>query len=150
MLVLLVGLTLTIVYWLQNNTLSSALARTDSKHTVLSIIQVFSVLLFLYSLRMGIEVGDALGARVFESLAAANVGLWGALAWRYACKDRRLLRDDVSDLRARQLTMSITGEPLTAVITIPVAFVGPVFWELSWFAYPVIAKIVRKRAKAMK
>jgi hypothetical protein len=150
LLVLLVGLIFTIVYWLQSNTLSSALARTDAKHTVLSIVQIFSVLVFLYSLRMGIEVGDALGARAFESLAAANVGLWGALAWRYACKNRRLLRDDVTDLKAKQLAVSITGEPLTAAITVPVAFVGPIFWELSWFAYPVIAGIVRRRAKAMK
>ena len=150
LLVIIVGLIFTIVYWLQNNTLSSRLARTDSKHTVLSIVQIFSVLVFLYSLRMGIEIGDALIARAFESLAAANVGLWGALAWRYACKNRRLLRDDVTDLEARQLAMTITGEPLTAAITVPVAFAGPIFWELSWFAYPVIAKIVRKRANAMK
>ncbi len=150
LLVILVGFTFTIVYWLQNNKLSSMLAGTDTKHTILSIIQIFSVLLFLYSLRMGIEIGDALGARVFESLAAANVGLWGALAWRYACKDRRLLRDDVTDLQARQTAVSITGEPLTAALTVPFAFVGPIVWELSWFAYPVIARIVRKRAKAMK
>ena len=150
LLVLLVGLIFTIVYWLQSNTLSSGLAKTDTKHTVLSIVQIFSVLVFLYSLRMGIEVGDALGARTFESLAAANVGLWGALAWRYASKNRRLLRDDVTDLKAKQLAVTITGEPLTAAVTVPVAFVGPIFWELSWFAYPVIAGIVRRRAKAMK
>jgi hypothetical protein len=150
LLVLIVGLIFTIIYWLQNNTFSSALARTDSKHTVLSIVQIFSVLLFLYSLRMGIEVGDALGARAFESLAAANVGLWGALAWRYAIKNRRLLRDDVTDLEAKKLATIITGEPLTATITVPVAFVGPIFWELSWFVYPVIAGIVRRRAKTMK
>ena len=150
LLVLLVGLIFTIVYWLQSNTLSSELARTDAKHTVLSIVQIFSVLLFLYSLRMGIEVGDALGARAFESLAAANVGLWGALAWRYASKNRRLLRDDATDLKAKQLAVRITGEPLTAAITVPFAFVGPIVWELSWFAYPIIAGIVGRRAKAMK
>jgi len=150
LLLVLVGLIFTIVYWLQSNTLSSRLARTDTKHTVLSILQIFSVLLFLYSLRMGIEVGDALGARAFESLAAANVGLWGSLAWRYASKNRRLLRDDVTDLKAKQLAMTITGEPLTAAITVPFAFVGPIFWELSWFFYPLIAGIVRRWAKAMK
>ena len=150
LLVLLVGLIFTIVYWLQSNTLSSGLARTDTTHTVLSIVQIFSVLLFLYSLRMGIEVGDALGARAFESLAAANVGLWGALAWRCASKNRRLLRDDVTDLKAKQLAVRITGEPLTAAITIPFAFVGPIVWNVSWFAYPVITGLVRRRAMAMK
>jgi len=150
LLILLVGLIFTIVYWLQNNTLSSALARTDTKHSVLSIVQIFSLLLFLYSLRMGIEVGNALGARAFESLAAANVGLWAALAWNYAIRNRRLLRDDVTDLKAKQLATRITGEPITAAITLPFAFVGPIFWELSWFAYPVIVGLVRRRAKAMQ
>jgi len=150
LLILLVGAVFTIIYWLQNNTLSSGLARTDTRHTILSIVQIFSVLLFLYSLRMGIEVETALGARAFESLAAANVGLWGALAWRYACKNRRLLRDDVTDLKAEQLATRITGEPLTAAITIPFAFVGPVVWNLSWFTYPVVAGIVRWRARRMK
>lgn len=149
LLILMAGMLFTIVYWLQSNTLSSALARTDTKHSILSILQVFSVLLFLYSMRMGIEVGDAIGARAFESLTAANVGLWGALAWGYACKDRRLLRDDVTDLQARQLATKITGEPITAAITFPVAYVGPIFWELSWFAYPVVKAIVHRRAKAM-
>ena len=92
LIILLVGLVFTIVYWLQSNQLFSGLARTDTRHTVSTIVQVFSVLIFLYSLRMGIEVGDATGARFFESMAAANVGLWAALAWRYACKDRRLLQ----------------------------------------------------------
>lgn len=150
LLILLVGLLFTVVYWLQSNTLSSGLARTDAKHSVLSIVQIFSLLVFLYSLRMGIEVGDALGARAFESLAAANVGLWGALAWRYASKNRRLLRDDVTDLKAKQLATRITGEPITAAITVPFAFAGPIFWELSWFAYPVIKAIVARRAKAME
>jgi len=52
-------------------------------------------------------------------------------------------------LQAKQLAVRITGEPITEAITVPVAFVGPIFWELSWFAYPVIAGIVRRRAKAM-
>ena len=69
LLILMAGMLFTIVYWLQSNTLSSALARTDTKHSILSILQVFSVLLFLYSMRMGIEVGDAIGARAFESLS---------------------------------------------------------------------------------
>ena len=150
LVVLLVGMIFTVVYWLQSNTLSSALSRTDKKHTILSIGQIFSVLLFLYSLRMGIEVDGPIGARAFESLAAANVGLWGALAWRYATKNRRLLRDDVTDLQAKQLRVRISAEPVTAAITVPFAFVGPIIWELSWFVYPVIAGFVRRRAEAMK
>jgi hypothetical protein len=111
---------------------------------------MFSLLIFLYSLTLGVRVSDAVGTRAFESLATANVGLWGALAWRYATKDRRLVRGDVTDLRVKQLAMRITGEPITAAITSPVAYVGPIVWELSWFAYPVIVSIVRRRAAALK
>ena len=36
------------------------------------------------------------------------------------------------------------AEPLTAVLTIFVAFLGPWLWELAWFAYPLIAFVLRR------
>ena len=51
---ILVGLAVTIIYWGQNNALNGKLKRTDTFHTVISIFQLFSLLLFLYSLRLGV------------------------------------------------------------------------------------------------
>jgi hypothetical protein len=39
----------------------------------------------------------------------------------------------------------ILAEPITAIVTIPVAFVGPIFWEISWLSYPLLVILVRGR-----
>ncbi len=138
-----IGVAFTIIYWLQSNTLFSSLKRTDTRHTTLCIVQIFFVLIFLYSLRLGIELGGSLGTRLVESCAAAAVGLTAAWAWNYARRGRRLLRPEVSTEEAEALAKRIMAEPATAIATIPMAFLGPVFWELTWFGYPFLARLLR-------
>ena len=40
------------------------------------------------------------------------------------------------------------AEPLSALVTLPFAFVGEVAWNLAWFAYIPIAAVLRKRGTA--
>lgn len=51
--VILVGVVLGIIYWLPNNMLFGNRRKTDTKHTAISILQIFSLLLFLYANRLG-------------------------------------------------------------------------------------------------
>ncbi len=37
-----------------------------------------------------------------------------------------------------------------AIITIPLAFVGPILWEISWLSYPLVVLLVRGRRRAKK
>lgn len=75
-----------IVYWLQNNALFGNLDRTDDLHTALSIMQIFFLLLFLYSIRVGATLEASSGTRAFESCTAALVGIASAMGWSYANK----------------------------------------------------------------
>ena len=145
-----VALAVTIIYWLQSNVLLSHLERTDGKHTSLMIVQLFSLLLFLYAIGLGIALGPSAGSRAFESVTAALLGILGGWAWRYAIKNRRLLRPDVTDEEARSLAHRITAGPFTALVTIPVAFVGPIVWELSWLSYPLWVGLLKRRARRAK
>jgi len=140
-----IALIFTIIYWSQSNTLLGAIDRTDTKHSALSLLQLFFLLIFLYAIRVGVELEASPWNRTFESVAAALVGYSGALAWLYASKGRRLLPDEVSDQDAREFGSRILAEPLTATLTIPMAWVGPWAWELTWLIYPVIVKLVRSR-----
>ena len=127
-----------LVYWLQSNSLLSKLKSTDAIHTGISIFQVFFVLFYLYALGLGIGVGSAADTRVLESSAAVLVGATAYLGWWYACRKGTLLADDVSEEEARQLANANFAEPVTALLTIPAAFIGPWAWELSWFLYPFL------------
>lgn len=144
LVLIVIGLAFTIIYWLQNNSLYGNLARTDGRHTTLAIVQIFLLLLFLYSIRLGIELGGSPGTRLFESIAAALVGYAGAAGWIHAKKDRRLLQTSITDQEANDLGDRILAEPLAATFTIPFAFT-PVFWEVAWLSYPVMVRLLRRR-----
>jgi uncharacterized membrane protein len=147
-LAVIIGIVVTIIYWIQNNALFGNLESTDSRHTVLSILQLFFLLIFLVSLRLGIELGASNLTRAFESLAAALVGSAGGWAWSYAIKNHRLLLPEVTGPYAYRLRDRILAEPITAIITIPCAFVGPILWEISWLTYPLVVWMVRGRRRA--
>ena len=144
-LVVIIGIVIVIIYWIQNNTLFGNLKSTDSRHTILSILQLFFLLIFLLSLRLSYEAGPSQITRAMESIAAALVGIAGGWSWAYAEKNHRLLLPEVTEQYARRLSDRILAEPITALITIPLAFVGPVPWELAWLSYPIVVLLVKAR-----
>jgi uncharacterized membrane protein len=128
------------VYWLQNNAMFSKLKATDSVHTGISIFQMFFILFYLYALRLGIEVGSEADTRVLESCAATLVGATAFLGWWYASTRADLVSDEITPEEAAKFRESNLAEPLTALLTIPAAFIGPGAWEMSWFLYPLLKK----------
>lgn len=143
--VILLAVLVSIIYWLQSNLLFGNLQATDGKHTALSILQLFFLLLFLYSMRLGTELGSSMGTRAFESITAAMMGLTSSLAWAYAMKKPHLLRPEVNDVYALKLRDRTWAEPTTALITLPFAFFSPLLWELGWFVgYPIMRVIVKR------
>jgi uncharacterized membrane protein len=134
----ILSILIVIIYWLQSNALLSRLKATNAIHTGISIFQVFFVLLYLYALGLGIGLGSEVDTRVLESSAAVLIGAVAYLGWWYAGAKGALISDDVSDEEAKQVADSNLAEPLTALLTIPAAFIGPWAWELSWFLYPFL------------
>ena len=116
----------------------------------LSILQIFFLLLFLLSIKLGVELGGTFLSRVFESVTAALVGITGSWAWSYAIKDRRLMLPEVTDSYARELQDRILAEPITATLTILLAFAGPIVWEVGWFSYPIFVILIRRRREGRK
>jgi uncharacterized membrane protein len=149
-LLVVIGIAVAIIYWIQNNTLFGNLQSTDSRHTILSILQLFFLLVFLVSLRLGIDLWASTGTRTFESIAAAMVGIAGGWGWAYAIKNHRLLLPEVTEQYAYRLRDRILAEPITAAITVPFAFVGPISWEISWLSYPLVVWLMRRRRRAKK
>ncbi len=142
-----IGLVVTIIYWGQNNLLSGSLAKTDGRHTALSIVQIFCLLLFISALKIGVDLGGSPGTRALESVAAALVGISAGWGWSYAIKNRRLLHDDVTDQEALATRDRILAEPITALVTIPFAFIGPWLWEAAWLTYPLFVKLLKRRRR---
>jgi len=149
-LMVIIGIAVTIIYWIQNNVLLGNLQSTDSRHSILSILQLFFLLSFLVSLGEGIELGPSIGTRALESTTAALVGIAGGWGWSYAIKNHRLLLSEVTEQYAFQLRDRILAEPITATITLPFAFVGPILWEISWLSYPLVVWLLRRRRRVKR
>jgi len=147
-LMVIIAIVFTIIYWIQNNVLFGNLQSTDSRHTILSILQLFLLLVFLVVLHLGIELGASNGTRALESIAAALVGIAGGWGWAYAIKNHRLLLPEVTEQYAYRLRDRILAEPITALITLPFAFAGPILWEISWLSYPLVVWLVRRCRRA--
>ena len=149
LITVVIGVMFVIIYWLQSNTLMGNLEKSDSKHTILTIIQLFALLLFLMSLNLGVVLGGSVFTRIMESATAALTGLSGALAWRYGIRNRRLIQPDVSDFDAKKILDGVLAEPLTALMTVPFAFAGPWMWEASWLLL-IPTNIILKRIRNKK
>jgi uncharacterized membrane protein len=145
-----IAVAIIIIFWIQNNVLLGNLERTDGRHTALSILQIFFLLLFLLSIRLGINLGGSAGTRVLESTAAAFVGISSTWAWAYARKNRRLISDDLSDAEARRMLDRTLAEPAAAIITIPCAFIGPWAWELAWLSLIPITQLLKRRRRKQR
>lgn len=142
-----IGFILICIYWFQSNKTSGNLVSTDGKHTTLSILQLFFLLLYLYSVRLDMETNSDVLALFMQSVSLALAGFAGVAAWVYATKHTEMASEAVSPEEANDLKISILAEPLAAVVTIPFAFIGPGIWNLSWLSVIVLGIFLKRRHK---
>jgi len=138
-----IGVVFLILYWIRSNTLMTALDRTDGVHTGLTIASVFFLLLLLYVVRVSEQVA-APSRRAGESIAVALIGIAAGAAWWYA-RRKGLVRKGISKDEMLAVQIEAFAEPLSALVTLPFAYVGEVAWNLAWLAYVPIAALLRKR-----
>ena len=141
-----VGLVFVIVYWLRSNVLLGYLERTDGRHTSFSIASVFFLLFLMYIVRVGGGLTPASG-RVGESLAIFLTGVMAAAAWWHARRSG-LVREGLTPDQMLRVQREAYAEPITALLTLPLAYVGAVSWNLAWLLYiPIVAVLKRRAAK---
>jgi len=145
-LTVIIGMIIIVIYWMQNNKLFGHLERTDTRHTALSILQIFCLLLFLYAIYLGTNYTASTDLRVFESITALLVGVPSYLAWRHAKFEGKLISPSLSRKDADAISIQILAEPITAALTLPFAFFTPVLWEITWFSFPLVQRVLRDKA----
>ncbi|MGB5172145.1 MAG: hypothetical protein WBN69_11990 [Eudoraea sp.] len=133
---IIIGAGLALMYWNQNNGLFKNLVRTNGTHVAFSLIQLFLVCLYVY-----FAIADpGLVTKSSPALQAgclAIAGFLGVANWRYAVK-AGLTREDLGYDEAKAITKSNLMEPLTAVVNVGLAFVGPMVWTIAWFVLPAV------------
>jgi uncharacterized membrane protein len=147
-LVLLVGLVLVLVYWMQNNKLFGNLRKTDGVHAAISLLQIVFLLMYLYFVRLDLSFEGDRSVLFLQSVGLALAGFVAVAGWRYASKDRRLVTETITDEEIGELHLAILPEPITALLTIPFVWLGHGWWTLAWLLAIPIGWLLKKRHTA--
>jgi magnesium-transporting ATPase (P-type) len=148
--VIVVGLILIIMYWIQFNRQLGNLVRSSPTHASLSIVQMICLMLYLYFVRFDMEFDGLKLALQMESIFLALAGFIGAFNWRYARKNM-LTSDQIDDNEEISIFYSLLPEPLASLFTLPFAAFGPGIWTLSFLVIiPIgyVLKLMKKRLEA--
>lgn len=129
--VIFIGLALTIIYWGLSNVQFGNLARTDGKHATLSLMQIFALMLYIYFVRLDAQFGGVVLLMQMQSLFLALAGFLSVWSWHYAVKND-LVSDAPSKIEKETLYIKLIPEPLVSLITLPLAYFGPLIWTLGW------------------
>lgn len=141
-----IGLVFVIIYWMRNAARTALLERTDNVHTTFSILSVFFLLFLLYIVRVGAEV-VGVSSRAGESVAIALIGLPLAAGWWHA-RRKGLIREGVTDREKVDELVETFTEPVTALMTLPFAWMGDLAWNLAWLAYIPVAALLKRRVRS--
>ena len=146
-LVILVGIILVIMYWIQFNRQLGNLVRSSPMHATLSVVQMFCLMIYLYFVRFDMEFDGMKLALQMESIFLALAGFVGAYNWRYARRNK-LTSDQIDDNEEISIFYSLLPEPLASLFTLPFASFGPGIWTLAFLSIiPIgyVLKLMRKK-----
>jgi len=130
-LVMLVGIVLILIYWNQSNLQFGNLENTDGKHSTLSLLQVISLMIYLYFVRLDTQLGATIFILQMESIFLAFAGFLSIWAWHYSIR-KGLITETVTKLEQDKVYLKLMPEPVVSAISFPFAWLGPGWWTASW------------------
>jgi succinate dehydrogenase hydrophobic anchor subunit len=148
LLVMVVGLVMTITYWIQFNKLMGNLVKSSAVHSVLVLAQMFLLMVYLYFMRFDIEFDGPVIALEMESVFLSLAGFTGVAGWIYA-QHRGLISDQINKKEQLAILYGILPEPLAALFSLPFAVYGPGIWTLSFLIIIPISLYLNWRGKRL-
>ena len=146
LLVILVGLVLIFIYWGQTNLQLGNLVRSKPTHSLLALIQMVCLMLYLYFVRLDMELDGIQLALQMESVFLALAGFIGVYNWRYA-RRHKLTSDQITDEEEMAISYRLLPEPIVSAFTFPFAVFGPDIWTLAWLALIPVTFVINRIKK---
>lgn len=143
LVVILVGLILLIIYWIQFNKQLGNLVRSSPKHAALAIIQMICLMLYLYFVRFDMAFDGMTLALQMESIFLALAGFIGVYNWKYAVKNK-LTSDLINKNEERIFLFQILPEPIASLFSLPFATISPLAWTLSFLVIIPLGFLLKK------
>ena len=147
LVMIVVGLILILLYWIQFNTQMGNLVRSSPLHATLAVVQMIFLMIYLYFLRFDMEYDGMKLALQMESIFLALAGFIAAINWRYA-RSNGLTSDQIDENEELNIFYKILPEPMASLFTLPFAALGPTYWTLAFLSiipFGYVLKLVRKK-----
>jgi uncharacterized membrane protein len=145
---LAIAVGLTLISWNLTQKLLGPLERTDAKHVLLVLLQLIFVCLFLF-----FAIADpklvSVSSPVSQSLCLATSGFIGLAGWSYARK-KDFTRTNLSEKDKDDVRKNAIIEPVTALLTTGLGFIGPGVWTAGWFVIPMVLTGTRRWVERKK
>ena len=148
LLVIVIGLIMILIYWIQFHKLMGNLVRSSTVHASLAIFQMIFLMIYLYWVRFDMEFDGLTLALQMESIFLSLAGFTGALSWVYARRNK-LTSDQIDEKEEVSILYSILPEPLAALFSLPFAVYGPGIWTLSFLVIIPIGMLLNWRKKKL-
>lgn len=148
LMVIVIGLIMILIYWIQFHKLMGNLVRSSTVHASLAIFQMIFLMIYLYWVRFDMEFDGLTLALQMESIFLSLAGFTGALSWVYARRNN-LTSDQIDEQEEVSILYSILPEPLAALFSLPFAVYGPGIWTLSFLVIIPIGIFLNWRKKKL-
>ncbi|MBD81190.1 MAG: hypothetical protein CL840_19890 [Crocinitomicaceae bacterium] len=103
-------------------------------------------MLYLYFIKLDNESDSDVLALFLQSVFLAIGGFIGAFSWRYAATNNMLF-DELEVDQQYSIYYKFMPEPVTALITIPFAFMGVMWYTIGWLSVIPLGIIFNRIAK---
>ena len=143
LVVIIVGLILIIIYWIQTNKQLGNLVRSSPIHASLAIVQMVCLMLYLYFVRFDMEFDGMTLALQMQSVFLALAGFIGVYNWMYVRKND-LTSDQIDKHEERAMLMQFLPEPMASLFSLPFATFGPGIWTLSFLIIIPLGYFLKK------
>ena len=131
------GLGVTAIAWYLSSRRLSQLRQTDLIHTWMTLVQTLVVWFFIYFAICDPTLTGGPSSRALQCGSVALAGLTGQLAWIYG-RWRGMVDADAPPGHLDDIEVRGRTEIATAVLNMPLSWVGPMSWTLGWVLIPLV------------
>jgi len=155
--IFLLSFLLVAVYWFKHLERFKYYKKTNTTHQWIEIgFLAFLMLVPLMNTWTMVLPGNPIPLTSY-SLMMFLVGFFAFLSWNYATKKKELVSEDLSSDVIRNIKHESLVEPIIALVSIGMAWIKPVLWDITLFMIPVffilqkrITKYYEKKAQQNK
>jgi hypothetical protein len=143
------GIGITAIAWYLSSKRLSQLRLTDFIHTGITLVQTLLVCFFIYFAICDPTLTGGPSSRALQCGSVALAGLTGQLAWIYG-RWRGMVDADAPPSHLDNIEVRGRTEIATAVLNMPLSWVGPMSWTLGWVLIPLMITQVPRLWRAKR